>query len=181
MRAHRAFLALVSVVLFSSPVLAADAAAITDGSVVSLDVKVFDLAGKEVHATKAGEPLVYTHGTSQIFPKLEQGVGGLKVGDEKDVTLEPADAFGVSDPKRVSEVPKDKVPAEALKVGTVLGANGPDGNPHPVTVKEIKDQTVMIDTNHPLAGQKLRFHVKVAKVEPGKPGAKPDSKKEEKK
>ena len=171
MRILRVSSALLFVVLVGSIARAADSLPIADGNLVSLDVTVFDEGGKQVHSSKGNEPLVYTHGASEIFPVLEKAIGGLKVGDEKDVTLAPKDAFGEIDPTRTLEVPKDKVPADALKVGTMLGASGPGGQSMPVRVKEIKADTVVLDANHPLAGQKLRFHVKVAKVEKGKPAA----------
>ena len=171
MRILRLCSALLLVGLFGTIGRAAESPAISDGNLVSLDVTVFDEAGKQVHSTAGDKPLVYTHGAQEIFPVLEKEVGGLKVGEEKDVTLAPKDAFGDIDPTRTLEVPKDKVPADALKVGTMLGAAGPGGQSMPVRVKEIKADTVVLDANHPLAGQKLRFHVKVAKVEKGKPPA----------
>jgi FKBP-type peptidyl-prolyl cis-trans isomerase SlyD len=162
---------LLSVALLGSIARAAESPAVADGNLVSLDVTVFDEGGKQVHSSKGDTPLVYTHGAKEIFPVLEKAVGGLKVGDEKNVTLAPKDAFGEIDPTRTIEVPKDKVPAEALKVGTMLNASGPGGQSMPVEVKEIKADTVILDANHPLAGQTLRLHVKVAKVEKGKPPA----------
>ena len=78
----------------------------------------------------------------------------------------PEEAFGVLDPKAEAEVPKDVLPAGAAVVGTRLLARGQDGQPRPVTVKTVKDTTVVLDLNHPLAGKTLFFDVKVVSVEP---------------
>jgi len=65
----------------------------------------------------------------------------------------------------VAEVPKERIPPNALTVGTQLPAQGPGGQTRTVRVKEIKEQTVVLDMNHPLAGKTLTFEVKVLSVE----------------
>jgi FKBP-type peptidyl-prolyl cis-trans isomerase SlyD len=70
------------------------------------------------------------------------------------------------DPKGFQEFPKEKIPAEALKVGTVLMAKGPQGQQVPVRVHEIKEKTVVLDLNHPMAGKTLVFDVKVLDIQP---------------
>ena len=91
---------------------------------------------------------------------------GMKVGDSKKVTVKPEEAYGALDPKAEAEVPKNALPEGAAVVGTRLLARGQDGQPRPVTVKAVKDTTVVLDLNHPLAGKTLFFDVKVVSVEP---------------
>jgi FKBP-type peptidyl-prolyl cis-trans isomerase SlyD len=69
-------------------------------------------------------------------------------------------------PGAFQEVPKDKLPPEALKVGTILTAQGPQGQPIPVRVHEIKESTVIMDFNHPMAGKTLFFDIKILGVKP---------------
>ena len=97
----------------------------------------------------------------------------MKAGDTKKVTIKPDEAYGSVDPKAETEVPKDALPKGADVVGTRLLARGQDGQPRPVTVKAVKDTTVVLDLNHPLAGKTLFFDIKVVSVEPpAKPAAK---------
>ena len=90
----------------------------------------------------------------------------MKVGAEKHITVKPEDGYGKLNPNAVQEVPKEKVPPNALKVGAVLVGTNKDGSPIPMTVREIKEKTVVMDLNHPLAGKTLVFDVKVIDVEP---------------
>ena len=107
------------------------------------------------------DPLVYTHGSKQIVPGLEKRLTGLQVGDTKEVDVSPEDGYGALDPNRVQEVPEESIPEEARAVGETLYGSGPDGQTMVVKVKEVKDTTVILDLNHPLAGQNLFFAVKV--------------------
>jgi FKBP-type peptidyl-prolyl cis-trans isomerase 2 len=83
------------------------------------------------------------------------------------VKVKPEEAYGPIDPKAFQEVPKEKLPPEALKVDTVLMAQGPQGQGIPVRVHEVKEKTVIMDFNHPLAGKTLSFDVKITDIKPG--------------
>ena len=78
--------------------------------------------------------------------------------------MAPAEGYGEIDPGRLQEVPKQLIPPDALKVGAQLVAQTQDGHTVPVMVAEIKDDTVIISGNHPLAGKTLHFDVKVLDV-----------------
>jgi FKBP-type peptidyl-prolyl cis-trans isomerase SlyD len=82
------------------------------------------------------------------------------------VTVKPEDAYSQIDPRAFQEVTKENLPADALKVGMVLMAQGPQGQGVPVRVHEIKDKTVVMDFNHPLAGKTLSFDIKITEVKP---------------
>ena len=134
------------------------------GAEVSFDYTLTDDSGKVIDTSQGKEPMHYTHGKGQIIPGLEKEITGMAVGGEKKVTVKPEDAYGPVDTRAFQEVPKDKLPAEALKVGTVLMAQGPQGQGVPVRVHEIKDKTVIMDFNHPLAGKTLSFAIKITDV-----------------
>lgn len=137
---------------------------IKDGSQVSLEYTLSDDKGKVVESNKGKEPMNYTHGQGQIIPGLERELLGMKVGGTKNVHVKPEDAYGPVDSKAFREIPKANVPAEALKVGATLVARNPQGQSFPVRVREIKDKTVVMDFNHPLAGKTLTFDVKVLDI-----------------
>jgi FKBP-type peptidyl-prolyl cis-trans isomerase SlyD len=139
---------------------------IQDGAQVSFDYTLTDDGGKVIDSSKGKEPMNYTHGKGQIIPGLEKEMAGMAVGAEKKVTVKPEDAYGQIDPRAFQEVPKDKLPPEALKVGTVLTAQGPQGQGVPVRVHEIKATTVIMDFNHPLAGKTLSFDVRITGIKP---------------
>ena len=142
---------------------------ITEGKNVSLEYTL-TLDDKSVVESNVGkQPLTYTHGTQQIIPGLEKALAGLAVGDTKEVTVVPADGYGEQDPNALQEVQKQLIPPDALVVGTRLQGQAPDGHMVYPRVAEIKDDTVMLDFNHPLAGQTLHFNVKILDVQQEQP------------
>lgn len=142
--------------------------AIEKGSTVQLEYTLKDDAGTVLDSNKGQSPLTYTQGERQIMPGLEKELVGLHAGEEKKVVLKPEEAYGPADPSAQTEVPKNLLPPEALTVGARLLARNAAGEQRPVTVKEIKEQTVILDLNHPLAGKTLVFDLKVLGVEPPK-------------
>ncbi|HXV80291.1 MAG TPA: peptidylprolyl isomerase [Candidatus Binatia bacterium] len=139
---------------------------VKNGSVVSLQYTLSSEDGKTIESNKGKTPLKYTHGSRQIVPGLEKELAGMKVGEEKRVTVTPEEGYGPVNPNGFQEFPKEKIPSEGLKVGTVLMAKGPQGQQVPVRVHEIKEKTVVLDLNHPMAGKTLVFDVKVLDIQP---------------
>lgn len=141
---------------------------IEPGSMVRLEYTLKDEAGKVLDSNKGRDPLTYTHGEQQIVPGLERALTGMRAGDEKQVTVKPEDGYGPLDPAAQTEVPKDLLPPDARTVGAQLVARTGQGEMMLVRVKEVKESTVILDLNHPLAGKTLHFEVKVLGVEPPK-------------
>ena len=142
---------------------------VKDGSQVFVQYTLSGENGKLIESNKGKEPLKYTHGQHQIIPGLEKGLAGMKVGDEKRVKVKPEEAYGPVNKEAFQEFPKEKIPPEGLKVGAVLTAKGPQGEVLPVRVHEVKEKTVVLDMNHPMAGKTLFFEVKVLDIQPGQP------------
>lgn len=142
--------------------------AIENGAKVQLEYTLKDDGGEVLDSNKGREPLTYTQGQKQIIPGLEQALSGMHAGEEKKVTIKPVDAYGEVNPSAVTEVPKEMLPPDALKVGTQLVAQSQAGDRRIVRIKEVREKTVVIDLNHPLAGKTLFFDVKVLGVEPAK-------------
>ncbi|MHC4321517.1 MAG: FKBP-type peptidyl-prolyl cis-trans isomerase, partial [Planctomycetota bacterium] len=118
-----------------------------------------------VDSNVGAEPLTFIQGSHNIIPGLENSLDGMKIGDSKQVTVKPEDAYGPVNKDAVSEVEKDQIPQESLKVGTVLQGQNPDGRVIIARVVEIKEDTVLLDYNHPLAGKTLNFDVKILAVQ----------------
>jgi FKBP-type peptidyl-prolyl cis-trans isomerase SlyD len=142
------------------------APAIEAGSKVLLEYTLRDDDGKVLDSNKGRDPLTYVQGEQQIVPGLERALNGMHAGEEKQVILAPAEGYGAVDPQAVAEVPKQLIPADSLSVGAELLARSREGATRLVRIKEIKDETVVIDLNHPLAGKTLHFDVRVVGVEP---------------
>lgn len=143
-----------------------EAEVVRPGAVVHFQYVLRDDKGELLESSWARSPLVVTHGTGQIIPGLERALTGMKVGDVKHVTVPPEDGYGPVDPAAITEVPKSRIPPEALQVGARLVGQTRSRREVPVRVREIKDETVVLDLNHPLAGQTLVFEVTIILVEP---------------
>jgi FKBP-type peptidyl-prolyl cis-trans isomerase 2 len=147
---------------------------VKDGQLISVHYTLLGTDGKVIESSKGKEPLKYIHGKKMMIPGLEKELTGMKVGGEKHVTVKPEDAYGPVNKNAFQEVPKEKVPASGLKVGVVLSGQGPQGQPMQARVHEIKEKTVVVDLNHPMAGKTLVFDVKVVDIQPAPvPSAQP--------
>ncbi len=114
--------------------------------------------GSEFDSSAGRDPLTFTVGSGQVIPGFDNAVVGLAVGDKVEVRLDADDAYGERTEERVITVPKDQAP-EGLEVGqqVMLGQA-------PATVVEITDESVVVDANHPLAGQALTFEIELVSI-----------------
>lgn len=138
---------------------------VSEGKSVSMEYTL-TLENKEVlDSNVGGEPLTFTQGSHQIIPGLETALDGMKAGERKQVTVAPEEGYGKIDPQAIQEVPIDQIPPDARKVGVQLqGKDGQGRVVHP-TVTEVKEQVVVLDFNHPLAGKTLYFDVKILDIQ----------------
>ena len=156
---------LPSLSLLGASALQAEEPVIADGSQVSIEYTLTLTDGTVADTNVGGEALVYKQGTSQILPALEKQLSGLKVGESKQVSLTAGDSYGAVDPALFQAVPLASIPEDARTPGTQLVAQAPTGEQRPVRVHEVKGEEIIIDLNHPLAGQALRFDIKVLAIE----------------
>ncbi len=137
---------------------------VSTGKEVSLEYTL-KLEDKEVIDSNIGsDPLTYIHGSHQIIPGLENAIEGMKMGDSKQVTVKPGEGYGAVNQGAFVEVKKEQIPQDALKIGAQLQSKDPNGRIVKFRVTEIKEQTVVLDSNHPLAGKTLYFEVKVLDI-----------------
>ena len=138
---------------------------IADGHQVSLDLRLTLEGGEVFHDTEGQGPVVFIQGQGTFPAGLERELSGLRAGDERDVTLSPADGFGEFDPALELTVGRDRFPADVeLEAGMTFGAEGPGGVDQ-VWIKSVAGDEVVVTRNHPLAGQRLRFEVRVVDVQ----------------
>ncbi|MDB4946809.1 MAG: FKBP-type peptidyl-prolyl cis-trans isomerase SlyD [Labilithrix sp.] len=112
-----------------------------------------------------GEPILYVHGYGMLVPGLEAALDGLEVGASKEIRVTPEEGFGERDEELVMEIEKSDFPDPAnVTVGDEVVAESPDGEEVPMRVMEVKEESVVVDANHPLAGVTLCYSVKVKEV-----------------
>lgn len=117
-----------------------------------------------------GEPLAYLHGHQNIIPGLESQLLGKKVGDKFTASVEPADAYGEFDDAAVQEVPRENFQGvDNIEPGMQFQSQTEDGHMMLVTVRDVQDDMVIVDANHPLAGKKLHFDVEVTGIREASP------------
>ena len=135
-------------------------------SVVTITYQLANTDGEVLEQTE--EPMSYLHGGyDQIFPTVEEQLHGKNVGDTLTVILEPDFAFGEYDAELVRIDDKDRFPVPDVAVGMQFEGESDDGEEMLLyTVTEITDDSIVVDGNHPLAGQTLKFTCTVIDVRP---------------
>lgn len=137
---------------------------IIEGSSVSVNYtgKLEDGTVFDSSLNEGREPLTTVIGTGQLIRGFEQGLIGMSEGETKTIEIEPVDAYGESRDDMYQEIPKENVPA-GVQVGEMLQGMGPMG-PVNVRIAEVRENTVVIDANHPLAGKKLIFDLEIVSI-----------------
>jgi FKBP-type peptidyl-prolyl cis-trans isomerase 2 len=122
-------------------------------------------SGETFDSSAGREPLEFEVGAGMVIPGFDEGVTGMAVGEKKTINIPFAEAYGPRNPEMVIEMPKERFPADMeLEVGMPLGMSDQNGQQFQVTVVEIKEEVVMLDANHPLAGQDLTFDLELVEI-----------------
>lgn len=133
--------------------------------IVAFHYKLTNSEGEQLDSSEGQDPLKYLHGASNIVPGLEKELEGKKAGDALKVEVQPEEGYGQVNPELVQKVPHSAFEdAPEIKAGMQFQAQGPDGQVQLITVKEVSDEEVTVDGNHPLAGQVLHFDVTIEDV-----------------
>lgn len=123
-------------------------------------------SGETFDSSDGREPLEFTVGGGQVIKGFDQGVMGMQVGDKKTVEIPVEDAYGEKREDMVIEFPKDQFPPDMKpEEGMQLMMNNGAGQSFPVTIAEVKEDSVVLDANHPLAGQDLIFDIELVEIE----------------
>ena len=138
---------------------------ISTNKVVTIDYTLKDDDGNVIDSSEGGPGLTYLHGANNIIPGLENALAGKSVGDSLSVKIEPQDGYGEHDESKIQPVPKEMFDgAGEIEVGMDYYAQGPSGEMLTITVIQITDEHIVVDGNHPLAGQNLNFDVSVTDI-----------------
>ncbi|WP_250464214.1 FKBP-type peptidyl-prolyl cis-trans isomerase [Microbulbifer litoralis] len=120
--------------------------------------------GSEVESTFEGDPATFSVGDGSLLPGFERALFGLQAGDEAEIEISPEAGFGQRNPQNIQTVRRDHFsPDIELEPGLVVSFDN-GGGELPGVIREIGDDEVTVDFNHPLAGQTLNFRVKIIEV-----------------
>jgi FKBP-type peptidyl-prolyl cis-trans isomerase SlyD len=132
-------------------------------TVVSITYELLDSNGNVLESSK--DPVSYLHGGyDNIFPRVDEELHGKSIGDTVEITLEPADAFGEYDEELVQMEPVSAFPSKDLKVGMQFEGEDESGEVILYTITNIDDGKVIVDGNHPWAGERVLFKATIADV-----------------
>lgn len=111
------------------------------------------------------EPLAFTMGKGMMIPGFEKGVMGMQLDEKKTITLQPDEAYGQVREDMIAEVPKSQLPPDLKpQLGMELMSQTPDGHQLVVRIIEVKEDSIVIDANHQLAGKELTFDIKIVEI-----------------
>lgn len=138
---------------------------VQDGSAVSVEYTLTLDNGDTIDSNVGGEPLAFQQGGGKMLPAFEAQLAGLKADETKQFNLAPEDGYGIVHTELRAEIEASLIPEGARVPGTQLMSSDPEGKQRPVTVYAVNGEKIVIDYNHPLAGQTLHFDVKIISVE----------------
>ena len=134
---------------------------VQNGVVVSMEYTLH-VEGELLDSSQEQGPLQFLAGYGNIVPGLETEMMGMRIGDSKDVTVQPADGYGEIDDQAIMQVPRRDFPKDmSLEVDAELNVRDNEGNSKYARIESIDGDLVTLNFNHPLAGDELQFHVKV--------------------
>ena len=127
-------------------------------------------SGETFDKSEGREPLEFEVGSGMVIKGFDEGVTGMAVGDKKTINIPFNEAYGPKNPDMIIDMPKDRFPKDMeIEVGMPLAMSDGQGNQHQVVVTEIKEEVVILDANHPLAGQDLIFDLELVAIVGAKP------------
>lgn len=123
--------------------------------------------GTEFDSSAGRDALEFQVGTGQVIPGFDQAVSGLEIGESATVTIPAAEAYGERMEEAVQEMPREAFGDDVPQEGWAVELQAPDGSTMAATITEVKDDSVTLDFNHPLAGQDLTFEIELVEVVDG--------------
>ncbi|MBS1729523.1 MAG: peptidylprolyl isomerase [Bacteroidetes bacterium] len=125
--------------------------------------------GTTFDSSEGREPLSFEVGSGMVIPGFDAGVTGMEKGEKKTIRIPSDEAYGPMLEEMIMEFPKDRFPADMKpEVGMALNMSNQEGQSFPVVIREVKEDVVVLDANHPLAGKDLTFELELVEIEGGK-------------
>lgn len=138
---------------------------VKEGDVVKVHYTGKLASGEQFDSSAGREPLEFTVGAGQMIKGFDAALPGMNIGDKKTITIPPAEGYGERSDDALIEFPKENIPEDMqLEPGMSLTLSNQQGQPVPVVVKEIKDDVVLLDANHFLAGEDLIFDIELVEI-----------------
>ncbi len=140
---------------------------VTNNKMVSIEYTLTDINGELIDTTDGREPFLYQQGEGSIVPGLEAALEGKSIGDKIKICVPPKQGYGEKDQSKIKPLPRNTFSEiENLKVGMKFGIQGLNGV-QGITVVEINETSILVDANHPLAGETLNFDVWIKDIKEG--------------
>ena len=138
---------------------------VKEGDVVKVHYTGKLINGEQFDSSVGREPLEFTVGAGQMIKGFDAAMPGMNLGEKKTINIAPEDGYGPRSEEAIIEFPKENVPAEmVLEPGMPLTLSNQAGQPVPVIVVEVKDDIIILDANHFLAGQELIFDIELVEI-----------------
>jgi FKBP-type peptidyl-prolyl cis-trans isomerase 2 len=123
------------------------------------------LDGNQFDSSVGRDPLEFTVGAGEMIKGFDSGVLGMAVGEKKVINISPEDAYGERNEEAIIEFPREHVPADMkLEEGMHLTLRNQEGQPIPVVVSGFREEIIILDANHFLAGKELVFHIELVEI-----------------
>ena len=140
-------------------------AQVKEGDVVRVHYTGKLLNGEQFDSSVGKEPLEFTVGAGQMIKGFDAAMPGMLVGDKKTINISAEDGYGEKSDDAIIEFPKENIPADMkLEPGMPLTLSNQQGQPVPVIVVEVKEDVIILDANHFLAGQELVFDIELVEI-----------------
>lgn len=139
---------------------------ISKNHAVSFHFTLTNGEGEVLDSSEGAGPLIYLHGAENLLPKLEEALNGKAVSDKFIATIAPDDAYGEINPDMIKRMPRQMFDSfeGGIKVGMEIEAKGPNGEVQHVVIQDISDEGVLVNSNHPFAGQILIFDIEIDSI-----------------
>ena len=138
--------------------------------VVTITYNLTDESGELIDSASHENPFAFLSGKEQILPKLEEKIGAMLIGGKNKITLQPAEGYGEYQEAAIQSVQRNEFPEGTdLKEGMSFVANSPDGHQMPFVIKDVAENEIKIDFNHPLAGKTLNFDLELIDIRDATP------------
>lgn len=138
---------------------------VKEGDLVKVHYTGKMVNGEQFDSSVGREPLEFTVGAGQMIKGFDDAMPGMSLGEKKTINIAPEDGYGHRSEEAIIEFPKENVPADmVLEPGMQLTLTNQNGQPMPVTVLEVKDDIIIFDANHFLAGQELIFDIELVEI-----------------
>jgi peptidylprolyl isomerase len=138
---------------------------VKEGDLVKVHYTGKMVNGEQFDSSVGREPLEFTVGAGQMIKGFDDAMPGMSLGEKKTINIAPEDGYGHRSEEAIIEFPKENVPADmVLEPGMQLTLTNQHGQPVPVTVVEVKEDIIIFDANHFLAGQELIFDIEIVEI-----------------